>query len=81
MDNFLHLNVEQYLRATVAHLNRILSGKLTFPTEEAEKAEVRKNVFLAIVITKRKASLHKKQTYSTLSKMNCQSKRGRFAEE
>ena len=81
LNDFLRLSTEQYLRATVAYLNRILSGKLTFPSEEAETVEAQRNVFVATVIAKRRVSLHRKHTYSTLSRTNGQSKRGRFAEQ
>ena len=74
----LFKNIES---ATVAYLNEILTGKLTFPSEEADKVEAQKNVFLATVIAKCRAYLHKKHTYSTLSRTNGQSKRGRFAEQ
>ena len=72
LHNFLCISVEQYIRATAAYLNRILKGNLQFSTEAAEEKGASKNRFVARAIIKRKASLHKKETYSTLSKKKSQ---------
>ncbi|XP_033210614.1 uncharacterized protein LOC117168856 [Belonocnema kinseyi] len=69
VDKFLQISVEQYLRTTIAYINRILSGQITISTDQAEEAKAKKNLFLARAIANRKASLHTKMDSTHIGRL------------